>query len=96
MRNGDSGLRKISSKSKLRIAAFFSLALGFLAYPFSAYLFPYVVLGESSRLSDGTRVVTSPEVGGWILKLGAVTSLLLFVLTCIFLWLAARSNRQQA
>ena len=72
MTNGDPRLRKISSKIKLRIAAFFSLVLGFLAYPFSVYLFPYVLLGESTRLSDGTRVVTSPEVGGWILKLGAI------------------------
>ena len=87
---------KILFKAKLRIAAFFSLALGFLAYPVSVYLFPYVLIGESIRLSDGTRAITSPEAGTWIIKVGAITSLFLFVLTCVFLWLAARSKRQLA
>lgn len=77
------------------MAALFSFVPGILAYPFSVYLFPYVLIGSSARFPDGTRVVASLEADIWMLRLGVVASLFLFVLTGVFLWLAARSARRQ-
>lgn len=59
-----------------KFIVFILVTCGLLFYPLGWMLFPWAQSIGAIELSDGTHAIFSPHTGTWVIKLGAILSVI--------------------